>query len=140
MRMLNQENGWLKITSIEEWGNVDDLIKGGHDGVIKDLHWSHGEYVDTGLNMVFGGDPTVWILIQLQCETVSSIEFLLKGVQELHLNVRDELIMGVDINENSICLNLSGHGQNKIVAREILYRISQPPLLGNDNYNYDYRV
>jgi hypothetical protein len=126
-----QENGWIKIASIDDWGSVDGLIKGGHDGVIKDLHWSHGEYVDPELNMVFDGKPTIWILLQLQNEPVSSAEFLLTGVEEFHLSLQHELVFGAEIRPESVNLQLSGNGRSYIQAQEIFYRIPEPPLLGN---------
>lgn len=130
------ENNWTKIESEEIWSKVDDLVKGGHDGVIKDLHWSHGEYVDKDLNMIFDGRPTVWLLLQLQNEPVSSIEFLLKEVEEIRLNPENELMLSAEIDDKAATLYLSELKQSYVKATALFYAIPEPSKLGNSGFNY----
>jgi hypothetical protein len=135
-RLHSQENNWLRIRSNAEWKDVDDIIRGGHDGVIKDLHWTSCDYVDENLNMIFGARPKIWLLLQLQNKPVSSIEFLLTGVEEIYLNPQNELFISEEINEDTAVISLSHFADSRIKASCILYRIPDRPMLGNDNFNY----
>lgn len=138
-----ETEGWILIKTYEDWNKIDDYFLGFRDGVIKDLHWSHGEYVDESLNMIYTDSPNVWLLIQFQTEDYSSIEFLLTGVEELNINVKHELVISINLNKTIVLnlsekssLKLSELSESRISAEKLFYRIPNPPLLGAGRFNY----
>lgn len=93
---------WTLVKTYEDWNKLDDYFMGFRYGVIKDLHWSHGEYVDESLNMIYLDSPSIWLLIQFQNQYFSSIEFLLNGVKEFRLNVKHELAVSIELNQSLV--------------------------------------
>jgi len=126
---------WRQVLSEEDWTALDDLIKGGDDGVIKDLHWSNQVFVDSDRRMVFDGEPYVGILVQLQNGPVSSVELILTGVREIRLDTTHDLVMRVDVRLELITLWLSGEGRSRIVGREFFYRLPAKAILGADRFD-----
>lgn len=134
--VFEKNEEWTSIVTYEKWKSLDDIFLGFRDGVIKDLHFSNGEYIDESLNMIYSDLPTIWMLIQFQNEKFSSIEFLLKRVANLKLDVNHELVISVKLTGKFINLYLSETGSSQITAKEILYRIPNPSLLGKKDFNY----
>jgi hypothetical protein len=134
---LSVSGEWRQISSEEEWRSLDEIIKGGDDGIIKDLHWSNQAFVDSELQMVFGGEPYVGILVQLQNEPVSSVELVLTGVRKIRLDTTHDLILSVEVLSDLIILWLSGEGRSQIMGRELFYRIALKPTLGGNRFDID---
>ena len=126
--------GWHEIETEDTWNHLDESIKGGEDGLLKDFHLSHQTYVNKDLNMVFEGLASVWLLLQLQNEPVSSVEFLITEVQSFQIDLNHDLSVTLRFLDDAVTLSLSYTGTSRITGRQIYYRIPTPSLLGNGQF------
>lgn len=129
--------GWFRISNLADWRGLDELLLGGEDGVIKEAHFSQGEYVDNDLNMVYDQSPSIQMLIQMQNERVPSAEFLFGAVKEISLYTTQELELSAVFSDEGVTVFFSNVGDlaspanpSKIVCGTVYYRIPDPPLLG----------
>jgi hypothetical protein len=42
----NHAEGWNRISSEADWHQLDKVVGGFHDGVLKEAHWSHRQHVN----------------------------------------------------------------------------------------------
>jgi hypothetical protein len=124
------ESSWRSLNSPQAWTDLDGLIGGFHDGVIKEIHWSHEEYVNQSLEMVFAGRPKLVVLIQLQLAKVPTLELRFSGVRECCINADKELDATALFDAGLISLLLSADGENRIVGELCEYRYTGSELLG----------
>lgn len=132
---LRDSGEWRQVRSRNDWNVLDDLIRGGDDGIIKDLHWSNQVFVDSELRMVFDGEPYIGLLIQLQNKPFASVEIVVTDVKELMLDTTHDLSLEIIIEQESITLWLSGEGRSRIVGRELFYRLPDRPILGANQFD-----
>lgn len=138
-----QSDGWQKIANASGWSELDDLLLGGEDGVIKEVQFSSGEFVDVNLNMNYMNAPRIWMLVQSQNENVPTVEFLFDNVYEVTILPNYELALSTTFNEERVTLFFSGSDKMdavpsvpKIVCSSMFYRIPQTPLLGPGGFSY----
>ncbi|MBK8151292.1 MAG: hypothetical protein IPK58_24580 [Acidobacteria bacterium] len=101
------------------------------DGVIRELIWTGGEYVDSERNMVYAGLPVVWLLVQTQNETIPSIEFRMEEVNDVGLNHKHEFEIDARFGDGTVTLVLSPLGESRIQGTRLYYRIPHPASLEN---------
>jgi hypothetical protein len=130
---------WVRIRSIADWTKLDVVACGFHDGVIKELHWSHREYVNLEHKMIYNGGPDVSLLIQLQQRQLPAVEMSCRGVRECVLSVDADLYGSMTIEPGEIVLYLSRDRKCRIVSEECAYRLlgtaglgAQPILTNRD--------
>ena len=121
---------WCRLESEVNWRELEGLVAGFHDGVIKEMHWLHGEYVNRSLEMVYAGKPSLWMLIQLQLSETPAVEIRFHGVSECSVSAARELEPTVNFERDSIALALSSDGHDRVVAERCEYRLGGLELLG----------
>lgn len=134
-----KNEGWRTIGNSDDWQCLDETLLGGEDGVIKEVHFSHGEYVDSNLQMIYSGSPRIWILIQMQNTTIPSIEFLCEGIVAFEVFPNQELEMSIHFENEETILYLAStnihenkHLISKVVCKSVFYRVPDPPLFGGE--------
>src|SRR5215468_10308233 len=110
-----QLDTWYRITTVDDWRKLNDLVAGFHDGVLKELHWTHSEYVNQEFEMVYVENPRVWLLVQLQSQETPAVEMRFGGVTECTVNAARELESSISIESKSIMFSLSADGASRVV-------------------------
>lgn len=124
------EVSWYPIRTQADWDRLNAYVCGFHDGVIKEMHWSHGEFVDLAGEMVYGGRPTLWILVQLQLLDFPAVELRFAGVTRCSISTDYELEVSARVDSSCIKFSLSSAGSNLIIAESCDYRFAGADLLG----------
>jgi|SRR5882724_173402 len=125
-----QADNWQPIATMKDWLELESKVSGFHDGVIKEMHWSHGEHVNLTFEMVYAGNPRLWILIQLQFAKTPGIEIRFSGVRECSINAVKEVEPSVSFQTNLIVFSFSGDGISRVIADACEYRLCGSEILG----------
>jgi hypothetical protein len=125
-----ETGSWLRIQSAEEWQRVDELIKGGDDGIIKDLHICSRDYVDGSGSLFYEGGPDLWLLIQLQDPETPAVEFFIRRMKKFSWDPGNIIEIEALFSASTVRLSLSPSGIDYVVGEEIFYRIAEPPRIG----------
>jgi len=130
-----QLDTWYRITTVDDWRKLNDLVAGFHDGVLKELHWTHSEYVNQEFEMVYVENPRVWLLVQLQSQETPAVEMRFGGVTECTVNAARELESSISIESKSIMFSLSADGASRVVAETCEYRLRGLEMLGSGPFD-----
>ncbi|MBK7706226.1 MAG: hypothetical protein IPN69_20760 [Acidobacteria bacterium] len=130
MKNDNQTNSWIQVNCRARWDQLAESCDYFEDGVVRELSWTGGEYVDGNFQMIFAGSPVVWLLVQTQNAKAPAIEFRIEDVVEIQLDHRQEPEFNTVFGDDEILLELSGGGGSLIRGARLFYRIKDRPLLG----------
>ncbi len=126
----NQTDSWIPIENSTQWHQLAESCDYFEDGVVRELSWTGGEYVDANRQMNFKGLPFVWLLIQTQNASAPAIEFLVMDAVEIRLDHSFAPEFNMVFGANGILFELSPSGAGFIRGAQLFYRMPERQSLG----------
>jgi hypothetical protein len=77
------------VAGPDEWLAVNDLLYDFHDGVVRAVLFDSSEWVDRQRRVIYGGYPSVRVLVQLQSGPVPAARLSFSSVRSLEVAARD---------------------------------------------------